>query len=291
MRALVLTAAAMIAFAANSLLCRAALQPRLIDPASFTWIRIASGAAMLWILLLVSGRARPSGGTVAAALALFSYAAAFSFAYVRIGASVGVLLLFGAVQSTMVGWAALRGERPKASQLLGIVVALAGIAALTAPRGAAPDTFGSALMLVAGVAWGAYSLRGRSSRDPLSTTAHNFLMAVPLAAMLGLLGAPAASLTPVGVLLAATSGAIASGAGYAVWYSVLPSLGATRAAAVQLMVPVITGAGAMVLLGERLTVRIAVAALTIVAGVALASRGEPSRRGAPSAALTPGPRP
>jgi drug/metabolite transporter (DMT)-like permease len=273
-RIAILTGAALIAFAANSLLCRAALQPRLIDATSFTSIRIASGAAMLCTLLLVSRRAKPSGGSAASALALFSYAAAFSFAYVRIGAGVGVLLLFGAVQSTMVGWAALRGVRPRALQLLGIVVALAGIAALTAPRGSAPDAGGSALMLVAGVAWGAYSLRGRSSRDPLSTTAHNFLMAVPLTAMLSLAGAPAASLTPVGVLLAATSGAIASGAGYAVWYSVLPSLGATRAAAVQLMVPVITGAGATLLLGEHLTVRVAVAALAIVAGVALASRGD-----------------
>jgi drug/metabolite transporter (DMT)-like permease len=274
-RVAILTGATLLAFAANSLLCRAALQPRLIDAASFTSIRIASGAAMLWTLLLVSRRARPSGGTAASALALFSYAAAFSFAYVRIGAGVGVLLLFGAVQSTMVGWAALQGARPRGLQLLGIVVALAGIAALTAPSGAAPDAVGSALMLVAGVAWGAYSLRGRSSRDPLSTTAHNFLMAVPLTAMLSLAGAPAASLTPVGVLLAATSGAIASGAGYAVWYSVLPSLGATRAAAVQLMVPVITGAGATLLLGEHLTVRVAVAALAIVAGVAVASRGDP----------------
>jgi drug/metabolite transporter (DMT)-like permease len=267
-----LTAASLLAFAANSLLCRAALRPRLIDPASFTFIRITSGAVMLCTLSLVSMRARPAGGTVGSALALFVYASAFSFAYVRIGAGVGALLLFAAVQVTMTGWAALHGAPPRPLQLLGIVAALAGIAGLGAPRTTAPDAVGCVLMLVAGGAWGVYSLRGRSARDPLATTAHNFLLAAPLATTLGLAGAPGASLTLTGIVLAVLSGAITSGAGYAAWYSVVPLLGAARAAAVQLTVPVIAYAGAIVLLGERLTAPTAVAAVAILAGVALAIR-------------------
>jgi drug/metabolite transporter (DMT)-like permease len=271
-RIVLLTAASLLAFAANSLLCRAALRPGLVDPASFTSIRIASGAAMLYALALASRRTWPAGGTGASALALFVYAAAFSFAYVRIDAGVGALLLFGTVQVTMAGWAALHGAPPRPLQLLGMVAALAGIAGLAAPRAAAPDAIGCGLMVVAGVAWGVYSLRGRESRNPLATTAQNFLFAAPLAAVLGVAGASAAHVTPAGIALAASSGALASGAGYAAWYSVVPRLGATRAAAVQLTVPVIAGAGATLFLGEQLTSRIAVAGLAIIAGAALAIR-------------------
>jgi drug/metabolite transporter (DMT)-like permease len=261
-----------VCFAANSLLCRAALRPRLVDPVTFTWVRIASGAAMLALLLAVARRERPAGGTWGSALALVLYAVAFSLAYVRIGAGVGALLLFAAVQVTMVGWSAARGARPTRLQVVGVAVALGGLAWLAAPGATAPDPLGAALMLAAGVAWGVYSLRGRSARDPLAVTAHNFVLAAPLAIALGLALARGASWTAPGAGLAVASGALASGGGYSLWYAVVPSLGATRAAAVQLAVPVLAGLGATAFLGERLTIRIAVAGVAILAGIALTLR-------------------
>jgi len=272
LRIAALTSAALACFAANSLLCRAALGPGLIDPATFTAVRLVSGAVALALLLAAARRARPAGGTAGSALALFVYAAAFSLAYVRIGAGVGALLLFAAVQVSMVGWSAARGVRPTPRQGLGITLALAGLAALALPGASAPDPGGAALMLAAGAAWGAYTLRGGRARDPLATTAHNFLLTVPLAAVLGVLlrgGAPASA---AGLGLAAASGALASGGGYSLWYAVVPALGATRAAAVQLAVPVLAGLGATALLGERLTPRIALGAAAILAGIALTLR-------------------
>jgi drug/metabolite transporter (DMT)-like permease len=272
LRIATLTAATLACFAANSLLCRAALRPGLVDPASFTSIRIASGAAALGLGLLVVRRARPVGGTLGSALALIVYAVAFSLAYVRIGAGVGALLLFASVQVTMVGWTALRGVRPRPVQVLGLAIALAGLAGLALPGATAPDVAGAALMVGAGVAWGVYSLRGSAARDPVATTAHNFLLSVPLALAVSAVLAREASVTAPGVALAAASGAIASGGGYCLWYAVVPALGATRAAAVQLAVPVLAGMGATAFLGERLTARIALAAVAILAGIALTLR-------------------
>ncbi len=281
LRTTLLTAATLACFAANSLLCRAALGPRRIDPATFTWVRLLSGAAVL-ALLLLAGRRRPRGGSPGSALALFLYAGAFSLAYVRIGAGVGALLLFAAVQVTMVGWSVLRGLRPGRAQVIGIGIAVAGLLWLTLPGASAPEAAGTALMLGAGVAWGAYSLRGGAARDPLATTAHNFLLALPLAAALAAVALRHASATPAGVALAVASGALASGGGYSLWYAVVPGLGATRAAAVQLAVPVLAGAGATAFLGERLTPRIAAAGALILAGIAftLRSRGRVTARGA-----------
>ena len=267
-----LTAATLVCFAGNSLLCRAALRPRLVDPATFTLVRVASGAVVLALVLAIGRRARPSGGTFASALALFAYAAAFSLAYVRIGAGVGALLLFAAVQVTMVGWTAARGVRPRPLQWLGLAIALAGLAFLALPGASAPDLGGSALMLAAGAAWGVYSLRGRIARDPLSTTAHNFVLAAPLALALSVAFAPTASATAPGVALAVASGALASGGGYSLWYAVVPVLGATRAAAIQLAVPVLAGLGATAFLGEQLTARVALAGAAILAGIALTLR-------------------
>jgi drug/metabolite transporter (DMT)-like permease len=271
-RIVALTAGSLACFAANSLLCRAALGARLVDPATFTSIRIASGAAVLALGVVLARRARPAGGSVASALALFAYAAAFSFAYVRIGAGVGALLLFASVQVTMVGWAAFRGVRPGPLQAVGVVVALAGLSWLALPGASAPDPTGAILMLAAGAAWGVYSLRGRAARDPLATTAHNFLMGAPLAVALGAALARGTSATIGGIGLAAASGVIASGGGYSLWYAVVPALGATRAAAVQLAVPVLAGLGATVFLGEHLTPRIAGAGAAILAGIALTLR-------------------
>ena len=255
-----------------------------MDPATFTSVRLASGAVLLAAALLVSRRTRPRGGTVGSALALFVYAAAFSLSYVRIGAGVGALLLFASVQVTMVGWSALRGVRPGPAQGLGLALALGGLGWLALPGASAPDPTGAALMIAAGVAWGAYSLRGRAAHDPLATTAHNFLVTVPLAIALSVALARSTAATPRGLALAAASGAIASGVGYSLWYAVVPALGATRAAAVQLAVPVIAGLGATAFLGEHLTLRIATAGGAILAGIALTLQRTVLRAGPPEGA-------
>jgi drug/metabolite transporter (DMT)-like permease len=282
-RTAALTVAALVCFAANSLLCRSALGPRLIDPATFTIVRLAAGALVLGLVQLSARRRRPAGGTAGSAAALFVYAAAFSFAYVRIGAGVGSLLLFAAVQVTMVGASAWRGARPRLIETVGVVVALLGLGWLVLPGASAPDETGAVLMIAAGVAWGLYTLRGRKAGDPLSTTAANFLISVPLALLLAAVALGASASTGRGLWLAAASGALASGGGYSLWYAVVPALGATRAAAVQLSVPVLTGLGASAFLGEHLTVRIGVAATAILAGIALALTGRPATSSRPPA--------
>ena len=269
-----LTMAALFAFAANSLLCRAALAPRLIDPTSFTTIRIASGAATLFALakLLPSRRDAPPAarGNWISAIALFAYAIAFSLAYVRIGAGVGALVLFGMVQITMVSWGLASGERPRLGEWMGLGLAVLGLAIFMLPGAHAPDPWGTALMIVAGVAWGIYSLRGRKSSRPLLTTADNFARAVPFAAVASAVAFSAVSTTARGAALAATSGALASGLGYCLWYLALPRHTATRAALVQLLVPIIAAFGAVALLGESITLRLVGGGSVVVAGVALA---------------------
>lgn len=265
------TVLALACFAANSLLARAALGQASIGAGAFTGIRIASGAALL-VLLSAARRVRPAGGSWGSALALFGYAAAFSLAYLRIAAGVGAFLLFASVQATMIGWSVAHGARPTRLQAAGIVVALAGLAALARPGAAAPDPTGAALMVAAGVAWGAYSLRGRGAADAIATTADNFLRASAIAVPFALLLPAANGARAGGAALAAVSGAVASAGGYSVWYAVVPALGATRAAAVQLVVPVLAAAAAVALLGEPLTARLAISGAAIVAGIALASR-------------------
>lgn len=269
LRTLALTGATLICFAANSLLCRAALRPGLVDAATFTSVRLVSGAVALALIVALSRRARPGGGSLGSALALFLYAWAFSFAYLRIGAGIGALLLFGAVQVTMLGWSVARGVRPSAVQWVGVAIALGGLAYLGLPGASAPDPTGALLMIAAGAAWGAYSLRARAARDPISANMENFLGAAPLSIALSLALLRSVHATPAGILLAVASGALASGGAYSLWYAVVPSLGATRAAAVQLAVPLLAGIGATALLGERLTLRIAISGAAIVTGIAL----------------------
>lgn len=269
-RTVLLTALALIGFAANSLLCRRALGARLIDPASFTTVRLVSGAATLAMIHLALRGGRARGGSWASAAMLFAYAAAFSAAYVSIGAGIGALLLFGAVQTTMLAWALVRGERPRPWQWAGIALALAGLAWLTLPGAHAPNPVGAALMLGAGVAWGIYSLRGRGARDPLAITANNFARSVPFTIGLSLLMLRAEHASFAGVGLAVASGALASGVGYSLWYAALPSLSATRAAAIQLSVPIIAAGGAVLILGEQLTVRLLASGAAILVGVWLA---------------------
>ena len=272
LRTVALTAMTLVCFAANSLLCRAALRPRLIDAATFTSIRLVSGAAALALILAMTKRERPAGGSVGSAVALFAYAGAFSLAYVRIGAGVGALLLFGAVQVTMLGWSVARGARPGRLAWFGIAIGLVGLACLALPGASAPDPAGAALMIAAGIAWGAYSIRGGSARDPLATNADNFLRAVPFTLALSAVLLRGFAATRDGVLLAAASGALASGGGYSLWYAVVPALGATRASVVQLAVPVLAGLGATAFLGERLTSRVAISGAAILVGIALALR-------------------
>jgi drug/metabolite transporter (DMT)-like permease len=276
-RTAVLTVASLVCFAANSLLARRALGAGLIDPATFTAVRLGSGAVVLPLLALAAARRRPSGGSWASALALLAYAGAFSLAYLRIQAGPGALLLFAAVQATMLGWSVVQGNRPGLVQWLGVAVALSGLAYLTLPgsRGAV-DLVGAGLMLAAGAAWGAYSLRGRIARDPLANTAANFLRAAAVALPVALVLLSRAHASPAGIALAAISGALASGVGYTLWYAAVPGLGAARAATVQLAVPVITALGAVGLLGERPTPRLAIGAAAILGGVALSLRRSPT---------------
>jgi len=271
-RVLGLTALAMVAFAANSLLCRLALREASIDPASFTAIRLVSGALVLLLIVRMRGGSVRTGSWMSA-LALFVYAAAFSFAYVSLTAATGALLLFGAVQVAMVGHGLWRGERLRGWKLVGFVLALTGLVGLLLPGISAPPAIGAGLMLSAGIAWGVYSLRGRGAGDATCVTAGNFLRTVPAAVVLMLL-ARHGVLDRVGIAYAIASGALASGLGYAVWYSVLPELRATSAATVQLSVPLLAAIGGIAFLGEALTPRLLVAGVAVLGGIALVVRPE-----------------
>lgn len=259
----------MVAFAGNSLLCRVALNSTSMDAASFTTIRLASGAVMLWLLVHMRRGTHTGRGNWLSALALFVYAAAFSFAYVSLPAATGALLLFGAVQATMIGRGLWLGERLRRLQIIGLMLAVAGFVGLLLPGLSAPPLFGSILMLGAGVAWGIYSLHGKGAADPLGVTAGNFLRAAPIAAALSLLMFDRASLDSAGFWYAVSSGALASGIGYAIWYAALPALKATHAATVQLSVPVIAALGGVAFLGESVTLRLTLASVAILGGIAL----------------------
>lgn len=263
-----LTALAMLAFAGNSLLCRVALREHAIDAGSFTAIRIGSGAVVL--ALICKLRRLPPRPSWISAGALFGYAAAFSFAYITLPAGTGALLLFAAVQTTMIAAGLSRGERLHPRQWAGVLVAIGGLVLLLLPGIAAPPLAGAILMLAAGVAWGIYSLRGKQAAAPLGATAGNFVAAVaPAIAMLALT-VHSSRATSSGVVLAVVSGAVTSGLGYVVWYAVLPELRATTAATVQLSAPVIAALGGVLLLGETLGVRVLVASSAVLGGIALA---------------------
>jgi drug/metabolite transporter (DMT)-like permease len=268
-RVFALTLLAVIAFAGNSLLCRLALKQTGIDAASFTFIRIVSGAVVLWLIVRLRGGTRSAAGSWSSALALFAYAACFSFAYTRLSAATGALLLFGAVQATMIGYGLWGGERLRPWQVAGLLCAFAGLIGLLLPGLSAPPLDGAVLMLGSGIAWGIYSLRGKGAGDPIGVTAGNFLRAVPLAAGLSIAMLPWASLDSAGFWYAILSGALTSGVGYVIWYAALRGLNATTAATVQLSVPVIAAAGGIMLLGESITPRLLIASAAILGGVAL----------------------
>ena len=268
-RIFILTLMAMIAFAGNSLLCRLALKQTRIDAASFTFIRIFSGATALWLIMKMRNAPWKKAGNWPSGAALFAYAAAFSFAYNSLSAGTGALLLFGAVQATMILWGLRKGERLHAIQIIGLVVALSGLVVFLFPGLSAPPLSGSILMLGAGVAWAVYSLRGKAEKNPASTTTGNFLRAVPLAAIVSVLLLPWMRLDRAGIGYAVISGAIASGLGYVIWYTALYGLKATSAATVQLSVPVLAATGGILLLGEPITFRYLVASIAVLGGIAL----------------------
>lgn len=272
MRWAALTALAMTAFAGNSLLCRLALQHTAIDPASFTTVRLLSGALVLWALVRWRGQ-RPAGDWWSAA-ALFVYAAAFSYAYLSLSAGTGALLLFGAVQATMLGWGLWRGQRLRLGQTAGLVLAMGGLVALLWPGVTAPPAVGALLMLSAGVAWGVYSLRGRGAGDPTAVTAGNFVRAAVLAVPLVLAALPWAQVDAAGLLWALCSGAVTSGLGYAVWYTALKGLHPTSSASVQLSVPVLTALGGVAFLSEPLTLHLTLCSAAILGGIAAVVVGQ-----------------
>lgn len=269
LRVVICTVLALVAFAGNSLLCRAALAHTRIDAASFTTVRVLSGTVVLCCLVWLRRSARAGRGNWLSALALFAYAAGFSFSYLHLTAAAGALLLFGAVQTTMIGHGIWSGERLRVLQIVGLILACGGLLGLLLPGLSAPPLAGALLMLGAGMAWGVYSLRGKGGGDSLKVTAGNFTRALPLALALSLALWPRASLDPAGAGYAFLSGALASGVGYAIWYTALPSLTSTSAATVQLSVPILAAAGGVFFLGEPLTLRLLIASVAIIGGIAL----------------------
>lgn len=271
-RTALLTAFALVMFAANSLLCRMALGPRHIDGASYTGIRIASGALALLLILRLRQPAARVGGDWPSALSLFLYAAPFSFAYNGLTTGTGALILFGCVQLTMLVAAWRAGERPSTLQWSGLLIAVAGLVYLLLPGLEAPPVLPAALMALAGVAWGVYSIRGRGAGDPLQRTTGNFIRAVPLAVAVSLAAWGSIAADASGIVLAAASGALASAIGYVAWYAALKHLSSARAAVVQLLVPILAAVAGVLVLAEPFGIRLALAAALVLGGVALTLR-------------------
>jgi len=281
----------LICFAGNSVLCRLALKQTALDAASFTSLRVLSGALMLCLLAAhrhngTDDAARPKRGSVPvwfggnwlSAVALFVYAATLSFAYIDVATGAGALLLFGAVQATMIvaGWWA--GERLSVRQWTGFVLALAGMVALLLPGLTAPPLESALLMLVSGTAWGVYSLRGRSGGDPVQASAGNFGRAALLSLALSGLAWSGQRWDSMGAFYALLSGAVTSGLGYAIWYTVLPSLSVTRAATLQLSVPVLASVAGLVFVQEAITLRLVLTSLAVLGGIAMVVLGRQRRR-------------
>ena len=260
---------AMTAFAANSLLCRMALVETDIDPASFTFWRLTSGALMLTLLVVMRNQKPLQEGNMASAIALFVYAAGFSFAYISMTTGAGALLLFGAVQVTMISWGLFKGERMSALQWGGFLLALIGLILLLLPNAAVPQLSSALMMLAAGIAWGVYSLKGKGAKFPIEATAGNFIRATPLALVLLVIFWPGGEFHAEGMAYAVASGAIASALGYALWYSILVHIAAIKAATLQLSVPVLAVFAGWLFLDEPVTLRIILSSLAVIGGVAM----------------------
>ncbi|MGQ8366943.1 DMT family transporter [Glaciecola sp. 1036] len=269
LKLVMLSALAMVAFAANSLLCRMALVETQIDPASFTLWRILSGAIILSLIVMARKRNPFKAGSLKSGLALMVYAGGFSFAYISMTTGAGALLLFGAVQITMIGWGLYKGERMSKLQWLGFVLAIVGLVLLLLPSASVPEISSAALMVSAGIAWGIYSLLGKGTAMPIEATAGNFIRALPFAILLFILFLPHQETDYTGIAYAIASGAIASGLGYALWYSILPYIAAIKAATLQLSVPVIAVFAGWMFLQEAFTTRIVISSALVLGGVGL----------------------
>ena len=281
------TLLALLAFAANSILCRIALLDGGIDAASFSTIRLVAGAVTLVLITAIFDRQTvlAKGSWISAAM-LFLYAVPFSFAYTLLSVGTGALILFGCVQTTMLAAALRSGERPHVLQWIGLSLAFGGLVYLVLPGLEAPSFVGAALMALAGFAWGVYSLRGRSAANPLADTTSNFVRAVPLALLVSFAWGPWLSIERRGILLAVASGAIASGLGYVVWYRALRGLTAVRASIVQLFVPILAGLGGVILLAEQISARLLLSSVLVLGGIALALYAREAKKSA-AAALHP----
>lgn len=263
----------LVAFAANSLLCRMALGGPLIDPVSFTAIRLVSGALALIPIARLVGEAKSpqkTQGSWGSGFALFAYAVAFSLAYVSLSAGMGALILFGSVQVTMIGAALKRGESLRPGQWAGSIVAIGGLIYLVLPGISAPHPLSALLMCISGVAWGVYSIRGQGVSAPVAMTAGNFLRSAPMAIVAGVIALSGVHLEPFGILLAVISGVVTSGLGYVLWYKTLRSLTTVQASLVQLLVPVLAAFGGVAFLSEQVSVRLIAASALILGGVAFA---------------------
>ena len=268
-RVAALTLFAMLAFAGNSLLCRVALRDTAIDAASFTTIRLASGALVLAAIMLARKSRPAAAGSWPMAAMLFGYAAFFSFAYRQLSAATGALLLFGAVQTSMLGYGLASGERLRPLQVAGLAAAVGGLIYMLLPGLAAPPIVSAACMLLAGASWAVYSVLGRGVKDPVGATAGNFVRSLPFTVVLSLASIGSFQIDRTGVAYAVLSGAITSGLGYVLWYAALPALKATSAATVQLSVPAIAALGGVALLSETMSPRLLVASAAILGGIAL----------------------
>lgn len=275
-KTIIFTVLALIAFAANSVLCRLALGEETIDASSFTVIRLLSGAIVLLVILQFNGKKNKSTtkGSWLASIMLFLYAAPFSFAYIILDTGTGALILFGAVQITMILLSLMAGERLHVAEWMGITIAFLGFVYLVLPGVDTPSVLGFSLMSIAGVAWGIYTLKGKGSVNPLSDTAHNFVRSIPLVLILAVIGYQTAHISSEGILLAILSGGIASGIGYTIWYIALGGLSSTQAAVVQLSVPVIAGLGGVIFISEKISLRLTISTLLILGGILMVVLGK-----------------
>jgi len=268
-----LTVVALIAFAANSVLCRLALGEGLIDAAGFSVVRLLSGVLVLWLIVAVNSKKKRlkviSKGSWSASIMLFVYAVTFSYAYISLDTGIGALILFGSVQVTIILLSVLSGARLNLSEAIGVLIAFGGLLYLILPSISTPSIYGFLLMTVAGIAWGVYTLKGRASDNPLWDTAYNFYRTLPLVCVLLVISLKDLDLSPEGVLLAVLSGGVASGAGYAVWYMALGGLSATVAAVVQLFVPVIAAVGGAIFMSEAITVHLVMSGALILGGISV----------------------
>ena len=276
LRTITLTVLALVAFAANSVLCRLALGEKTIDASSFTTIRLLSGAIVLLVILQFSGKKNNTStkGSWLATIMLFLYAAPFSFAYITLDIGTGALILFGAVQITMIALSLISGNTLHATEWMGVIIAFIGFVYLVLPGVSTPSVTGFSLMTIAGIAWGIYTLKGRGSVNPLSDTAYNFARSIPIVLVLAVLAYQTAYISLKGVLLAIISGGVASGIGYTIWYTALGGLSATQAAVVQLSVPVIAALGGVIFVSEKISLRLTISALLILGGILMVTLGK-----------------